>query len=368
MSGTGVSPMYVFEYEKAPARRPCHYFSKLLLLDFFLRSSQDGGTRVRFRTWLAVMLLSGFCVSGRVLGAEDANGVPHTFRYAAPSGSPTVPMSITGDFNGWSEMADPMVRGDDGSYAVTLSLKPGVHHYKFVYDGKTIIDPSANKSLQIDNGFGDVLSGVDTSPAKAKTDAVQHVFHFAPPAGTTPAAVDVAGDFNGWSTTATPMSKGGDGSFSATVGLSAGSHQYKFVVDGNWMTDPAGDKSLEMDDQHGGKNSGVNIAATAPTVHTFRYTPAAGAAAPAAVTVVGDFNGWSTTADPLDHNADGSFTATLDIAPGTYHYKFFADNQWVTDPAADKSLETDDGYGGKNSGVKIADAGASTKPADHSAQ
>ena len=52
-------------------------------------------------------------------------------------------------------------------------------------------------------------------------------------------AVYVAGTMNGWSTTATPMTKNAYGVWSVTVkDLSYGIHQYKFVVDGNWITDP----------------------------------------------------------------------------------------------------------------------------------
>jgi hypothetical protein len=51
---------------------------------------------------------------------------------------------------------------------------------------------------------------------------------------------------------------------------------------------------------------------------------------------------------------DGAYTVELKLMPGTYHYKFVLDgNTWVNDPVADKSLEQDDGHGGKNSGVTI---------------
>ena len=52
-------------------------------------------------------------------------------------------------------------------------------------------------------------------------------------------SVFVAGSFNGWSTTATSMTKNADGVWTATVNnLDAGDYQYKFVVDGNWILDP----------------------------------------------------------------------------------------------------------------------------------
>ena len=53
----------------------------------------------------------------------------------------------------------------------------------------------------------------------------------------------LAGDFNDWSLTATPMKKLKDGSFSVTVSLKPGySYRYRYVLDGNvWVNDPDAD-------------------------------------------------------------------------------------------------------------------------------
>jgi hypothetical protein len=50
--------------------------------------------------------------------------------------------------------------------------------------------------------------------------------------------VSVAGTFNGWSVTATPLRAVGDGIWEATVPLPAGEHRYIFQVDGSWQADP----------------------------------------------------------------------------------------------------------------------------------
>lgn len=51
--------------------------------------------------------------------------------------------------------------------------------------------------------------------------------------------VAVAGDFNGWNAAATALvNADGQGTFVATVPLPRGSHEYMFVVDGEWVTDP----------------------------------------------------------------------------------------------------------------------------------
>ena len=71
-------------------------------------------------------------------------------------------------------------------------------------------------------------------------------------------------------------------------------------------------------------------------------------AARTGVSVCGDFNSWGTTVNKMTQQADGTWTATVKLAPGTYNYKFLVDGvTWKTDegnPAA-----SDDGFGGKNS-------------------
>ena len=46
----------------------------------------------------------------------------------------------------------------------------------------------------------------------------------------------LAGDFNGWKPA--PMKKGKGGMYVADASVPAKSFQYKYVVDGQWITDP----------------------------------------------------------------------------------------------------------------------------------
>lgn len=52
--------------------------------------------------------------------------------------------------------------------------------------------------------------------------------------------VSLAGDFNGWSRTSTPLSRTGvDGVWSVTLPVQRGRYEYAFIVDGTqWSTDP----------------------------------------------------------------------------------------------------------------------------------
>src|SRR5262245_6218390 len=74
-----------------------------------------------------------------------------------------------------------------------------------------------------------------------------------------PQRVNVAGDFNNWSSDANPMTKESD-VWRVSIPMSEGVHHYKFVIDGNkWVNDPKADKSLEEGDNYGGVNSGVFV-------------------------------------------------------------------------------------------------------------
>ncbi len=51
--------------------------------------------------------------------------------------------------------------------------------------------------------------------------------------------VGVAGDFNGWKPDSLVAKKERGGVWKATANVSTGTHEYKFVVDGSWITDPS---------------------------------------------------------------------------------------------------------------------------------
>lgn len=49
------------------------------------------------------------------------------------------------------------------------------------------------------------------------------------------------------------------------------------------------------------------------------------------VFLVGDFNNWNPTVEPLDREGN-TFTVSLFLVEGTYHYKFVVDGRWIVDP------------------------------------
>ncbi len=70
----------------------------------------------------------------------------------------------------------------------------------------------------------------------------------------------LAGDFNGWNPSATPMHRS-DSGWEVAVPLSEGVRRYKFVVDGQWMPDPQNHDREH--DGHGGENTVLRLGAAA---------------------------------------------------------------------------------------------------------
>jgi hypothetical protein len=103
-------------------------------------------------------------------------------------------------------------------------------------------------------------------------------------------------------------------------------------------------------------------AAVAPVVHAAAESPASPVTqfvlvAPDAesVTLVGDFNDWSTSATRLIRQAgDGVWWVNISLPPGRYRYAFIVDGEnWRSDPTAPAA---EDEFGRANSVITIGGA------------
>jgi 1,4-alpha-glucan branching enzyme len=74
---------------------------------------------------------------------------------------------------------------------------------------------------------------------------------------------------------------------------------------------------------------------------TFKIPEEIGNAAKSAY-VVGEFNGWSTSATPMKRLKNGAFSATVDLERGrSYQFRYLLGQScWENDPDADDSLPT----------------------------
>jgi 1,4-alpha-glucan branching enzyme len=71
------------------------------------------------------------------------------------------------------------------------------------------------------------------------------------------------------------------------------------------------------------------------------------------VSLCGEFNAWSPTANTMKHRKDGRFSTTVSLEAGrTYRFKYLVDeNRWENDWAADGYVPND--FGGEDSVVAI---------------
>ncbi len=70
-------------------------------------------------------------------------------------------------------------------------------------------------------------------------------------------SVGVAGTFNDWDPSRNPMRKDGAGAWKATLTLPPGTHEYRFVVDGDWISDPTAAETV--DNPFGQTNSVIRV-------------------------------------------------------------------------------------------------------------
>ncbi len=65
-----------------------------------------------------------------------------TVRFSINPGDKADAVSVAGDFDGW-ELAR-MRKQRSGDFVAVLPVLPGLHEYKFVIDGRWIVDPDNN--------------------------------------------------------------------------------------------------------------------------------------------------------------------------------------------------------------------------------
>jgi len=73
--------------------------------------------------------------------------------------------------------------------------------------------------------------------------------------------VFVAGSFNNWNPTSTPMTQIGGGRWIADLRIPPGRYEYQFVIDGRWIHDRHA--TALADNPFGGINSVIDVASPA---------------------------------------------------------------------------------------------------------
>lgn len=228
-------------------------------------------------------------------------------RFYLPGEKSAKKVFISGTFNNWSTSQTPMKFMGNG-WMVDLKLSPGKYAYKFIVDGRWKTDPS---NTQRERGG----AGSDNSVVYCPN----HVFSLK--GYKNARKVVVTGNFYGWTPRGMEMQPTSEG-WSLPVFLRDGTWAYKFLVDGQWMTDPANPEVRA--DANGNMNSFLSMGE--PYLFKLEgYTNAQ------KVVLTGSFNGWNRTELVMQKTANG-WQLPYVIAPGNYEYKFIVDGQWMPDP------------------------------------
>lgn len=133
---------------------------------------------------------------------------------------------LSGSFNDWNESKIKMVKSGSDGWQIKMNIPAGIYEYKFIVDGEWMHDP-ANKTT-VRNQYHTLNSIL----------SVGQKVTFTLSGNQTAKKVILAGSFNNWNEESMKMSKSGQ-TWKYTLELPPGKHHYKFIVDGNWILDPA---------------------------------------------------------------------------------------------------------------------------------
>lgn len=215
---------------------------------------------------------------------------------------------LAGSFNDW--LPDQLsMQPTDSGWIYQVKLGPGKYWYKFIVDGNWTTDK--DNLLSENDGQGNINS-VFYKP--------NTVFYL--PGFTDAKKVALAGSFNNWEGGKLTMRKTATG-WELPLYLSKGTHTYKYVVDGKWLTDV--NNSEKLPDGRGSYNSVLRLG----NPHFFKLP---GHEHGRLVYLVGSFNNWRED-ELLMTKTVGGWELPYTLGPGNYEYKFKVDGKWISDPA-----------------------------------
>jgi hypothetical protein len=219
---------------------------------------------------------------------------------------------LAGSFNNWNPADLPMTKTDSG-WIADIKLTPGKYWYKFIIDGKWVIDQ--DNLLSENDGLG------NTNSVFYFTNTVFRLHGFEQAK-----KVYVSGSFNKWNEKQLDMRKVAGG-WELPLYLAEGTHTYRFIVDKQWITDPANPEQLP--NEFNQANSVIRIGKP----YLFKL---AGYEDATNVVLTGSFNGWRDD-ELFMHKTGNGWELPYVIGPGNYEYKFIADKKYIRDPAAEKN-------------------------------
>ncbi|MBT3751149.1 MAG: hypothetical protein HOK84_15260 [Bacteroidetes bacterium] len=229
---------------------------------------------------------------------------------------------LAGSFNNFRVRELKMIQSEDG-WILPIYLGQGSHTYKYIIDGRWILDP--DNPLQLPDGRGNINSVINLGkPRVFKLDGYESSTN-----------VFLSGSFNDWNPGEISMLQDNEG-WKTSYYLGPGTWEYKFLIDGRWITDPQNPYKT-------GSGDYINSIVAIEPNHQFTLEGFSGASS---VLVSGSFNSWAEDGYTMKF-VDNNWIIPVHLQPGKYTYKFIVDGQWILDPSNDLWEENE--YGTDNS-------------------
>ena len=269
---------------------------------------------------------------------------------------------IAGSFQGWDPAATPMVDNGDGTWSHTfMSDTAATYQYKFINGSDWGVDEQSipsdcafegNRQIEVEGMMGEVAMSVCFNSCN-ECGATTVLFRVdMSNEEVSPFGVHVAGEFQGWDAGATELTDA-DGDmiyeYAQTFEPEVTSLEFKFI-NGNVWADPnelldgecandQGNRVLEL-----GNESNIVMSANA-TGDAYCFNQCSSCVLPLQVTftvdmsvvssvsdqgvhIAGTFQGWDAESTMLTDNGDGTWSTTLEVAPGAHEFKFINGAGW----------------------------------------
>lgn len=207
---------------------------------------------------------------------------------------------LAGNFNRWKEKDLLMQRTDNG-WTLPVYLPEGTYTYRFIVDGKWIVDPGNTDRLP--NEYDDYNSVI----------RIGKPYIFKLEGYTDARKVVLLGSFNDWKDNELFMTKTETG-WILPYTLGPGNYSYQLKIDGDIATD-----SL----------TGNNMVLVIAPNFTFRLKGYDNAKK---VCLSGDLNNWEPNSFRMRREGD-EWIFQAHLNKGKQRYKFIVDGQWILDPA-----------------------------------
>jgi hypothetical protein len=289
-------------------------------------------------------------------------------------------VKLAGSFNNFNTTATPMTNAGNNIYEATLPLLVGSQQiFKYVngsdfelidascgiLGSQTVYDrfvnvPANNTTLDL-VCFNSCTNSCSTNPNTVNvTFRVNMTGQVVSPNG-----VNLAGSFNNFNTTATPMTNSGNNIYEATLPLVVGSQQIFKYVNGSdfelidaacgilgsqtvydrFVNVPANNTTLDLVCFNSCTNS---CSANTNTVNvTFRVNMSQQIVSLDGVHIAGTFNGFSTTANEMTSVGAGIYETTIAIEQNTtVRYKFLNGTNFSVQEIVPQACGVDNGVGG----------------------